>query len=200
RGVVIGHTGVADLALVDQFLQRRGRLLGRGLLVGPVHLVQVDVVDPEVTQALLDAAAQVLARGLAGPVAARVDAALRGDDDAVAIALQVRSQRLAEQLLGGAESVRLRRVEEGHAELACLPDGADRRVLVERAPVATDLPGPEADPGHVQSAPAQSDRLHTPRITPNGRMAHGDVRLLTLGNTPASRPQRRPTPRDPGAL
>ena len=49
---------MADLALVDELLQRAGGLREGDLGVGPVHLVDVDVVDLERLEAALDAVAK----------------------------------------------------------------------------------------------------------------------------------------------
>jgi hypothetical protein len=56
---------VADLAFGDELPQRARRLGGRNLRVGPVHLVQVDVVDTQRSQAGVHALAQPLRAGVA---------------------------------------------------------------------------------------------------------------------------------------
>jgi len=159
-GVVVGHPDVPELALVDELLQRGGGLLGRGLGVRPVHLVEVDVVDAQRAQAASTPLRSQSRRASRGG-RCRVDAALVADDQRVTVAVQLAAQCLAEHLLGPAEAVRLGGVEDVHPELARVPDGPDRRVLVERAPVAAELPGAEGHPGDVKAAPAQHDVPHT---------------------------------------
>ena len=155
--VVVRDPDVADLALLDHLLERPRRLLLRDVRVGPVDLVDVDRVDAEVAQALLDAPAQ---EGRGGVALRRPDAALGGDDHAVAVAAQLRPQRRAQQLLRRPEPVGLGRVEERDAEVARPPDGGDGRLLVEAPPLPAELPGAERDPGHLEPRPAERDRLH----------------------------------------
>jgi hypothetical protein len=70
----------------------------------------------------------VPATGMRGPTA-RVDfPELRGDDDLIANG----SQGVSHELLVRERTVDLRRVEERHAEVHCLPDQRDRLVPVER--------------------------------------------------------------------
>jgi len=56
--VVVGHDDVADLSFADEFLERRRRLLGRSVRVGPVDL-GVEEVDPQL-QGLVDTVPAVL--------------------------------------------------------------------------------------------------------------------------------------------
>jgi hypothetical protein len=88
---------VPDLAGVLQLLDRSERLLDRHLLVDAVQLPQVDPLDPQPSQAHLDALPEVLGTAdllpLAGAAAGQ--AALGRDDDAV-----VGVQRLPDEVLG----------------------------------------------------------------------------------------------------
>jgi hypothetical protein len=63
--VIVGHTNVADLPRGNQFLQRPGRLLGRRVQIGPMDLIDVDVVGSEATQAGLHALAEPPPAGVA---------------------------------------------------------------------------------------------------------------------------------------
>ena len=119
--------------------------LGEGdLRVGPVHLVDVDVVDFERSQAVLDSAAKPGATGIADePLLGHPQATLGRDHDLVATVVKVVSQRPAEESLRGAEAVTLSRVEKVDAELASTANRGDPLVLVELAPLAPQLPGAE---------------------------------------------------------
>src|SRR5689334_3113138 len=77
---------MADLALVDELLERRGGLRERRVLIGPVDLVEVDVVHPQRLQALLAAAPQPGRARVAHEAALVVDPlpALGRDHDRIA--------------------------------------------------------------------------------------------------------------------
>src|SRR5207244_2336492 len=131
--VVVGDPDVADLALPHQVLQRAGGLLGGSVLVGPVDLVQVDVVRTEVPQARFDALAQpAAARVSEKPAILRPQAALRGDDHV--LPSRPGPQSLAEEALGRPEAVALRSVEEADPELKRSADRGLGLVGVERTP------------------------------------------------------------------
>lgn len=51
--VEVRHADVPDLALLDELLERTRRFGERDVRVGPVDLVEVDVVELERAQALL---------------------------------------------------------------------------------------------------------------------------------------------------
>jgi len=135
---------VANLALPHQVLHRAGGFLGRSVLVGPVDLVQVDVVRIEVPQARFDALAQ--------PAAARIpekaatlhpEAALRGDEHV--LPPSPGPQSFAEEAFGRPEAVALRGVEECDPELERSADRGLGLVRVEGTPLPAELPGPEGD-------------------------------------------------------
>jgi hypothetical protein len=113
-GVVVRDADVPDLALPHQVLEDPCRLLRRRPQVGPVDLVQIDVVGTQVTEARL--------RALSEPAGARVpeqrlalhaEPALGGDDHVVAA--RSLPQRVGQETLGHAEAVGLGRVEERDA-------------------------------------------------------------------------------------
>ena len=123
---------MADLSLLDQFFQHLGRLLGRGVQIGPVDLVEVDVVGFEVVQAGLDSLAQPLPAGVADQaVAVHAQPALGSDDHVFAAGPF--SQRVAQGLFGYAEPVALCRVEEVDPQLHGVMDGVPA-VLESAAP------------------------------------------------------------------
>src|SRR5690606_30069737 len=119
-------------------------------------------------QALLHALAQPAPAGIARPAAARVDTALGGDDDLVAVVLELFAQRVAQDLLRLAEAVRLRGVEEVHPQFTGVPDGVHGGLLVEGPPLPAELPGSESNPGDFQSRSPQDRVPHVP-ITPQFR-------------------------------
>jgi hypothetical protein len=59
--VEVRRSDVPDLALLDELLERARRFRERDIRIGPVDLVEVDVVELERAQALLHPLAQPLA-------------------------------------------------------------------------------------------------------------------------------------------
>ena len=139
---------VADLALGDEVVERRERLLDRRDRVGLVQLVEVDPVGPQAAQRRLDGEPDVAARPAHAPVrtvrAGHVHAELGGEHDLVALALE----RLAHQRLGepALRAVDVGGVEEGHAGV---DRGADHRVrpscVSDRRACAAEVVAAEAD-------------------------------------------------------
>ena len=123
-----------------------------------MHLVDVDVVDPERAQAVLDSGAQEgWARVANQAVVGHPQAALGRDHDLVAALVEIVAQRPAEQLLGGAEPIALGGVEEVHPELARLADRGDRLALVELSPLASELPGAKGDRVDLEAGGSKRD-------------------------------------------
>jgi hypothetical protein len=109
---------VADLALGPQRVERRGD--GRGVheVVGAVELVEVDRLDAEAAEGAFAGPEDVVGGkivaggGVGGGVALEADAALGGDEDAVAQAGLV-AENFAEEGLAPAGAVDVGVVEEG---------------------------------------------------------------------------------------
>ena len=81
----IGDPHVARLALGDELLERGGRLLEWGVRVGPVDLVEIDVVGAELPEALLDSLPQPIGARVAPKISSvHPQAALGCDDDRLA--------------------------------------------------------------------------------------------------------------------
>ena len=126
----------AHLAGADHLVECAQCLLERGVAVGPVHGVHVDVVGAEPPQAGVDRRVHAL-----GPTVAEVGAVgvagaeLGGDDRLVAPAAQCASERL----LGCAEAVGLGSVEEVDADVERVADGA-RRTRARRCRRSRHLP------------------------------------------------------------
>ena len=59
-GGVVGATDVADLARLQKVIESAQRLLERRLPIPLVHLIEVDVIGAEPTQAVLSAADDVM--------------------------------------------------------------------------------------------------------------------------------------------
>jgi hypothetical protein len=152
RGIEIGDADVADLALVDHRAERRRGLRERRGGIGPVDLVEVDDVDPEVDQALLHPAAKKRgARIAVRPAALHAQATLGGDDQILAPRAQLVGQRTAQDPLRDAEPIGLCRVEEVDAEVEGLADRPDRLLFVDVAPIAAELPRPVGDRRDLES-------------------------------------------------
>jgi len=159
--VVVGHANVADLAFGDELPQGARRLGDRNLRVGPVHLVQVDVVDAQRCQAGVHALAQPLRARVADQAGiGHAQGALGSEHELVPVPGELIPKRFAEQSLGRAETVGVRGVEEVDAQLAGAADRRDGRVLIKPAPVSAKLPSTEGDAGNHESAPAQRGGLH----------------------------------------
>ena len=156
--VEVRDADVADLAFVHELLKRRGGL-GKGhLRVGPVHLVDVDVVDFERAQAVLDSAAKPGGTGIADEtLVGHPQAALGRDHDLLAPVVEVVAQRPAEESLRGAEAVTLSGVEKVDSELASTANRGDPLVLVELPPLTPQLPGAEGNRGDLQASHAECD-------------------------------------------
>ena len=125
RGVEVGHPDVADLSGRHEIGQcAGGRREGR-LRVGPVDLVEVDVVRVECFQALVHPTSHALCACVAlHPTSwCRPQPALGCDDELVA---RTAGERPGNQTFRGAEAVALRCVEEVDATVSRLADGRDR--------------------------------------------------------------------------
>ena len=137
-------------------------LLERHVFAGPMHLIEVDALDPKPSQRCLDFTAQ--AGGRANPTQRREAIALVPDQAALgeyvrAVGRREVRERRRDELLGVAEAVGGCGVDPVHAPFDGPPDCRDRVVVVllsppERPPAAAYSPGAEADPCdvHVRSA------------------------------------------------
>lgn len=131
RPGVVGHADRPRQATIYDARQRIGHLSGMGEQVGPVHLVQVDVIDPEPTQRCLTSGGQVdRARVVrhTGP-----DATLGRQDHPIA-ARGGRGEDLTEHGLAGTERRKIHAVvaidvggiHEGEAGVQCGVDPGGR--------------------------------------------------------------------------
>lgn len=155
---------VADLARLDQVVQRLHRLLDRGVRVEAVDLVEVDVVGAQAPQAVVDLGHHRLA-GESGAVGPGAHPAVHLGREHDVVAAGEIGQCLADDLLAGAVGVHVGGVEEGDAGLQRLPDQRTRGRLVEgplvRAPVGHAVGhAAQADPRHVQTRRTELHVLH----------------------------------------
>jgi uncharacterized protein (DUF433 family) len=138
----VGTTDLAHLARSDEFAQRAQCVGDRSLLIGVVHLIEVDVVSVEAPQRLLTGEAHIV--GTRAKVSV-VDghAELGGNDDRVAATLEC----LAEKDLRLGRAIDVGGIEEVDPRLDRGVDDVGRSSLVETGPevVATD-----ADFRHLQ--------------------------------------------------
>ena len=156
--VEVRDPDVTDLAFVHELLERSGGLGERHLRIGPVHLEEIDVVDPERRQTVVESAAKPGGARIAHqPVVSHPQAALGGDHDLVAVVFDVIPQRVPEHALRGTEAVAVGRVEEVDSQLACLPDRRDPLVLVELPPLPSELPGAEGDRRDLEVGHPEAD-------------------------------------------
>lgn len=163
----VGEAEVADQSLLAQFGER-AEVLGDGVLAHPAQVHHVQVVAAELTQVLLDVAAQVVgARGgapLPRAVPERPD--LRDDDQIV----RVRRQGAVDQFVGGAPGgeVERSRVDVVHAELDRPAQDGDRAVPVARG---TEVKGGAARQPHRAEADAVDGQVAE---FPGARGVRGD--------------------------
>jgi hypothetical protein len=155
----------ADLAGAHEIRQRPDRLRDVGLGIGAVHLVEVDPVRPEPTQAVLDGEHDPAARAAAAVrVGAHRRGELRREHDAVAAA----GDCLADDLLGLAGGVHIRRLDEVDA-------GVERRMDDPRAVGGVAVrPGAEVHAAEAERADADARA---------SEVAHGRARASGRGVT-----------------
>jgi hypothetical protein len=146
-GVVVRDADEPDLALADELVERLRGCADRRGRVGPVDLVDVNVVGAEGSEAGFEVAAQSCRAAVAdGLAAVLAKAALCGDHDRLAGRSDLRSQRLPQELLRGAEPVGVGGVEQRDSEVERLARRCDCRTAVDAAPVAARRPVAEGDP------------------------------------------------------
>ena len=177
-GGVGGAADHPDLALVDEVGQRAERVVDVGRRVGPVGLVEVDVVGVEPAQAVLHLAHDPAA---GRPAVVRVLAHRRhelgGQHHLVAPALQ----RLADDLLRLAAGVHVGGVDEVDAAVEGGVDDLDAVVVVAVAPGA-EHHRPEAVAADLDPGGAERGAFHGPDPTSvRCRTRRGDGRRSSGG-------------------
>jgi hypothetical protein len=154
RELLGGEVRAADRAhgaRAHELVESRERLRDRRRRVGPVQVVEVDVVGPESLERAGDRAADVLGRAASGIGLPRE---LGREDDPLAPSLE----ELAQQALAAASAaVHLGRVEERDPGFE---GGLDDRTSLVGADAPAEVVAPEPDPRDAQSALAQRHYLH----------------------------------------
>jgi hypothetical protein len=139
-----------------------------------VHEVDVDVVGPEVLQALVDRRKDPLAAAVAQVGHVAVGHPELGDDDRL---VPPRAERGAERALGGAHAVALRGVEAVDAQVERPRDRAYELRLLDVAVAAADLPAAEAHGRDLEPRASEWSMLHRVPLevvaTPGGSEAVG---------------------------
>jgi hypothetical protein len=166
-GADVAQAEVLHLALGDQVADHAGDLLDRNGGVGDVLVEEVDVVAPQVAQAVLGDLADVFRAAVEGGaerLGGHVEAELGGEDHLVAEVLD----RLAEEDLvaAGTGAVQLGGVEEVDPEFVGAADGRDALVLVRGAVGHGHAHDAQAERRDAQTLRAQSAVLHefTPSV------------------------------------
>ena len=195
RELVGPHRRAADVAHLipaDGVVERLQGLLDRRVVVPPMGLIEVDGIYPEPVEGVLE----FLLDGLPGEplcvgvvVVHRIED-LGGEHQPVAV---VARERVADDALGLAPGVHVRRVEEVDPEVHRFVDDLLAFVLVEHplAPVRTpEAHTAETDPAHAHSRVAERRILHAPASTAARKnlfgMIFGSVPRRALERTDAA--------------
>ncbi len=152
------HRGaeVADLALADELGEGEQHLVDVGRGVETVHLVEVDVVDPQPAQAVLDGLDDPAARAAAlVRILAHHIPEFRGEDHVLTAALE----GAADDLLRYAAGIDVRRVDEVDPGVERAVDDAHARVPV-RIAHRPEHHRPEAQARHPHARLAQHPHVH----------------------------------------
>ncbi len=111
----VRHADVPDLAFLLQFHQLAQGIFQRHARIGRVELIEVDTLEAQPLQAPFARLAQVRGVAFSLPdIAPRANQSALGRDHQAG---RIRMQRLADQPLADVGAVRIRRVDEVHAEL-----------------------------------------------------------------------------------
>ncbi len=141
----------AHLPGLDELVERTEGVADRYRRVGPVHVVEVDVVGSQPFQRALDRPANGLRRREA---LARLPGELRRENDAIALSVE----DLSEQPLAAAPvPVDLGGVEEGHAHFE---RGVDDSTRLFEAEATAEVVAAEADTRDAQPTLVEIDHLH----------------------------------------
>src|SRR5882757_3676779 len=134
--------------------------LDRHQRVGPVNLVDVDVIGSQPAQRILDLVQDARAAGIAEHASMLpFKAGLGGNEDAGAPAPF--GDRLSDNFLGAAEAVDRRRIDDIDAVLQCRPDGRNGLGFVGSTPhPSANGPGAERDGRHFEGGAVNIGELH----------------------------------------
>jgi hypothetical protein len=169
----LGHSEVADLPGLDQFLDGAGDVLDRHLRVDAVLVEQVDGVGAEPAQRAVDGLADVLGfagqPGLAALLVER-EAEFGGDDDPVPDG----GEGLADELLVAIRAVDLGGVEEGDSAVDRGAEQVDHLTAVARvrAEALAHTHAAEPESGHLEAVGPQDALVHG-RVSSIGSVGEG---------------------------
>ena len=160
---IVGNAGITDLAPGDQSVERAHDFLGRCRSVEGMELEQIDIVGAQAPQRILDRADQPGAgrAPILRSISHRQTGFGRDQHGITAVA-----DRRAENLLGGAVGIDVRRVEQSDAGIQTqvhqpprLGDIA-RSPGAEQRPVTAKCPGAEAQRRYAQTRRPQLPIFH----------------------------------------
>ena len=176
RAGIVAHPGIEGLALPDDQVERRERLLQRRFVVGAVMVVDVDVVQAQPAERLVEAGHHVFpAAAVAVRARPHVVAGLGRDDQLV-------PRHIADDLADDDFAVARRRavivgqVEVRHAVVECVVAALAASFLAAGA--AEALPETKADLRQHQAAPPATAILH-PVVTLRRKIGHRVSPFLT---------------------
>ena len=179
-GAVVGRAGVADFAPAAQVVERLHRLLDRRVAVGPVQLVEVDVVGLQAAQRLVDGGEDVLARrsALVGVVAHRREA-FGGEHDAVA---RLGLEPAPDDFLGGSDGVCADGVDIGGVDEvdAAVGGGGHDALRLRLFGLEAEGHGAEADFGDAEAGASHASVVHC-GSSPFARRASFGVATSSFG-------------------
>src|SRR5579875_1877291 len=183
-GRPVAHPHIANLAVLDQAVERVERLLDRASVVELMGLIQVDVLHAQASQARVDGVEKVLSTQ-APPVGPGADRVVDlGRDRQVVAAPPGRHPpsedplRLPEQArLGGIAVARVDEPDPGVVgEVEDLVGGVLGRPIPEGR-------RPEADPRHLEAVPTDRDDIALPaRRSEPRRLRHLRSSTITIGH------------------
>ena len=161
----IAHADRADLPLLIEREHRFSRLPERHLRIGPMNLVDVDVVGTQASQRVFHFLQDALARCVAKYLAVTpLDADLGGND---CIGTRTRFRYSAsDDVLGYAEAVGGRGIDQCDPLIQRSENGVGGFPFVSAAPhPAAHGPGAERDARHSQACAGNRDELDVERVT-----------------------------------
>ncbi len=149
----LGEADFADLALLTQRAQQPELLVRGNLGVDPVQLEEVDLIHPETGQAPFALLTEVLGTPVGRPL-------VRAGTGETGLGRDLQRGRVGvkgvmDELLRHIRSVRVRRVDQVHAQLDGAPQDAEREIAIPRGPphaAPWKLHRPKTEPVHSQRA------------------------------------------------
>ncbi len=155
----IAYADRADLSLVEQHVHRVRRLFDRNQRVGPVDLIDVDVIGSKPAQGILDLAHDAGAAGIAeNLLVLPLESRLGGDQDTRAQAGF--GDRFADDLLGTAEAISGRGIDQVDAVIQRGANRGNGFRFVGPAPhPPADRPRADGDAGHFDRCARDAGKL-----------------------------------------